>query len=76
MRSLESSCLLINLALLSGVLGGLLMIERRGFYMPYMINDASLSLCTLFGGLVEGLVLRFVKYKGDIATWLDSWQEV
>lgn len=43
------------------MLGGLLMIERRDFYMSYMINDASLSVCTLFGGLGEGLFLKFVK---------------
>jgi hypothetical protein len=46
------------------------------FRVLYMINDASLSVCIFFGGTAESLVLRFVKYRGDMATWLDSWQEV
>lgn len=44
--------------------------------MLYMINDASLLTSAVFGAVAEGLVLRFVKYRGDMATWLDSWREV
>jgi hypothetical protein len=42
----------------------------------YMINEGSLLGCVVFGGIEGGLVLRFVKYRGGMATWLDSWQEV
>ena len=52
------------------------MTEMRDFGMLHTINDASLSVCTVFGTVAEGLVLRFVKYRQDMVTWLDSWQEV
>jgi len=44
--------------------------------MSPMNNDGFLLVCTLFGGRAEGLGLRFVKYWGDMDTWLDSWHEV
>lgn len=52
------------------------MTEMRDFCMLHTINDASLSVCTVFGAVAEGLILRFVKYRQDMATWLNPWQEV